>query len=128
MTGMRTDLAGRGRLISIIAAALLIISLFISAPSTGGIFIPPWDKLAHFAFYGAIAFLLAMGLGRSRLVSALLLTCLVGIADEAYQAILPERQADVMDLLTDFTAAVIVILFVKFATASTRQKNLLRDR
>lgn len=119
---MHINLAGRSRLISIITAALLVISLFISAPSTGGIFVPPWDKLAHLAFYGAIAFLLAMGLGRSHLFSALLLTCLVGIADEAYQAILPGRQADVMDLLTDFIAAVIVTLFVRFATAYPRKK------
>lgn len=110
------------RAMSIVAAALLVASLFISAPSTGGLIIPPWDKLAHFAFYGTIAFLLAIGLGRSRLFPALLLTCLIGIADEAYQAILPTRQADVMDLLTDFTAAVIVTLVVRFATAYPRKK------
>lgn len=121
---MHINLAGRGRLISIITAALLIISLFISAPSTGGMLVPPWDKLGHFAFYGTIAFLLAIGLGHSRLFLALLLTCSIGIADEAYQAILPGRQSDVMDLLTDVAAAMIVILLVRFATASTRQKHL----
>jgi VanZ family protein len=119
---MRTDPAGRSRLISIIAAALLSISLFISAPSTGGMLVPPWDKLGHFVFYGTIAFLLAIGLGRSRLFLALLLTCSIGVADEAYQAILPGRQSDVMDLLTDVAAAVIVTLIVKFAAASSRPK------
>lgn len=119
---MRINLANRGRLLSVIAAALLVISLFISAPSTGGLFTPPWDKLAHFAFYGTITFLLAIGLGRSRLFPALLLTCLVGIADETYQAILPGRQSDVMDLLTDVAAAVIVTLIVKFATISSQPK------
>lgn len=118
---MRIDLADRGRLTSIVAATLLVASLFVSAPSTGGIFIPPWDKLAHFTLYGTIAFLLSMGFGRSRLFVVLLLTCLVGIADETYQAMLPERHADFGDLLMDFAAAVIATWVARFAIAYPRQ-------
>ncbi len=120
---MHINLANRKRLINIVTAAILVIFLFISAPSTGGIFIPPWDKLAHLTFYGAVAFLLTKGLGHSRLFSVLLLTCLVGIADETYQAILPGRQADVMDLLTDFIAAAIVILTVRFTTTNKSRND-----
>lgn len=119
---MRIDLANWGRLMSIIAAALLVISLFVSAPSTGGLFVPPWDKLAHFIFYGIIAFFLAMGLGRSRLLAVMLLTGSVGIADEAYQAILPGRQADVGDMLMDFAAALVVTQVARFAMIYPSQK------
>lgn len=100
---MRTD--KRLRALSLLLAALLAATLFASAPATGGMIVPPWDKLAHFAFYGSIAFLLAMGLGSGRLLLAFSLACLVGIADEAYQSTLPGRHADLADLLTDFCAA-----------------------
>jgi VanZ family protein len=104
----------RTRALCIVVAALLVASLFVSAPSTGGMIRPPWDKLAHFAFYGSIAFLIAMGLGSGRLLLAFSLTCLVGIADEAYQSTLPGRFAEAADLLADFAAAAAAVFTVKW--------------
>lgn len=108
---MRTE--ARLRALCLGAAALLAASLFASAPATGGMLLPPWDKLAHFAFYGGLALLLAAGLGRAQLALAFSLTCIVGIADESYQAILPGRHADLVDLLVDFCAAGIAIAAMK---------------
>lgn len=103
----------RLRALSLLLAALLAASLFATAPSTGGMIVPPWDKLAHFVFYGGIATLLSAGLGRDHLPLAFALTCLVGIADESYQAILPGRFAEGMDLAVDFAAAAILTLAVR---------------
>lgn len=109
---MPTD--NRLRALCLLVAALLATTLFASAPATGGTIPPPWDKLAHFAFYGSIALLLSTGLGRAHLALAVSLTCLVGIADESYQAILPDRHADPVDLLADFCAAGLVAAAVKW--------------
>lgn len=117
---MRTEAPGFARALCIAAAALLVASLFASAPSTGGLIRPPWDKLAHFAFYGSIALLLAAGLGRTRLPLAFVLACLVGIADEGYQSTLPGRQAEAWDLLADFAAAALAILGMGLMRNRTR--------
>ncbi|MGH8619694.1 MAG: VanZ family protein [Burkholderiales bacterium] len=95
----------RIRLACCLLAAALIATLFVSAPSTGGLILPPWDKLAHLVFYGALAVLLTVALGPKRWVASLLAVCLIGIADEAYQSLLPGRHADWGDLAADFVAA-----------------------
>jgi VanZ family protein len=107
----------RLRALSLLLAALLAATLFATAPAAGGMIVPPWDKLAHFAFYGGIATLLAAGLGRNRLPLAFALTCLVGIADESYQATLPGRQAELADLLVDFAAAATLSLAARAMAA-----------
>jgi VanZ family protein len=86
-------------------AATLVLSLFASAPATGGVFVPPWDKLAHLAFYGTIAVLLTVALGPSRWIIAVVVVCLIGITDETYQSFLPTRQAGFDDLAMDVIAA-----------------------
>lgn len=92
-------------MLSFAVAVFMVMSLFLSAPSTGGLFTPPWDKLAHLGFFGCITLLLAVGFGRSRIHFALIAAVCVGIADESYQAFLPTRHADWGDLLTDIIAA-----------------------
>lgn len=86
-------------------AALMLLGLFLTAPYIGGLFWNPWDKLAHLGFYALVALLLSIGFGPRRWLPALLLACLAGTADEAYQLFLPGRSADLDDLLTDFAAA-----------------------
>lgn len=90
----------------------MVLSLFISAPSTGGILLPPWDKVGHFAFFGAVASLLAIGFGPSRWLLAFVVACLVGVADEAYQLMLPSRHAGLDDLAMDVVAAAIAVFVV----------------
>ena len=50
--------------LSFAAASVLVLSLFVSAPATGGLLESPWDKLVHFGFFGCVTFLLAIGFGR----------------------------------------------------------------
>jgi VanZ family protein len=88
-----------------VIAAALVLTLFASAPATGGIFIPPWDKFAHLAFYGTIAVLLTVAFGPSRWPVVVVVVCLIGAADEAYQSFLPGRQAGLDDLAMDVIAA-----------------------
>jgi len=87
-----------------------ILYLFVTAPAHGGLFVPPWNKLVHFAFYGGIALLLTYGFGRDRIHVAFILTVATGIADESYQIFLPTRHAAWGDLLTDIVAAACVAL------------------
>lgn len=100
----------RTRLTCCLLAAALVATLFVSAPSTGGIILPPWDKLAHFVFYGALAVLLTVALGSRRWVIAIVIVCLIGIADEGYQSLLPGRHADWGDLAADVVAAAAGVL------------------
>lgn len=104
----------RLQVLSVIAAAILVLALLLSAPHTGGLFAPPWDKLAHFGLFGCITFLLAIGLGRRRVHLAFIATVAIGIIDESYQAFLPTRQADWADLFTDVIAAACAALLVRY--------------
>lgn len=92
------------QVLSLAAASALVLSLFASAPSTGGILESPWDKLVHFGFFAFVTLLLAIGFGgRARL--AFIAAVLTGVADESYQAFLPTRHASWGDLVTDVVAA-----------------------
>ena len=95
----------RTRLACCLLAAALVLTLFVSAPGTGGVSVPPWDKFAHLGFYGAVAVLLTIALGPRRWVIAIAIVCLIGVADESYQSLLPGRHADWGDLAADFFAA-----------------------
>ena len=100
--------------VSLLSAAALAGSLFLSAPATGGVFTPPWDKLAHLGFFGTLGLLLCAGFGPRRLVWAFILTIATGAADELYQSFLPTRQADWGDLLTDVIAAALAVWLARF--------------
>lgn len=98
--------------LSLAAAAVLVLSLFVSAPATGGLLASPWDKLVHFGFFGCITLLLAIGFG-GRVHLAFIAAVLAGVADESYQAFLPTRHADWGDLLTDVVAATCAALLAR---------------
>jgi len=61
------------------------------------------DKLAHFAAYSVLGFLLARGGVRSRISLPLvvLIGILIGALDELYQSTIPNRVADVGDWIAD---------------------------
>lgn len=113
MPGIRMD-TGRivnnryMRLGSALAAIGLAIVLFPWADGFGrhGALGPPWDKLAHFAYYGAIAALLAIALGRRWFLGALLFVALLGALDEWNQFYIPGRQSSFFDWLADVLGAV----------------------
>jgi VanZ family protein len=93
------------RTLSLALAIVLVLSLFGSAPSTGGLIPAPWDKLVHFGFFGCLTLLLAIAFGHRNVLFAFIAAVAVGIADEGYQAFLPTRHADWGDLLSDVFAA-----------------------
>lgn len=108
--------------LSLAAAAVLVLSLFVSAPATGGLLESPWDKLVHFGFFGCVTFLLAIGFGGSRVHLAFIAAVLTGAADESYQAFLPTRHADWGDLLTDVVAAACAALLARhFLAGASRE-------
>jgi len=70
------------------------------------LFPPPFDKLAHFTYYGAIAVLLAHAVGIRWLWVPLLLTPLIGAADEWNQALIAGRDSSMWDWLADELGAI----------------------
>ena len=57
--------------------------IFLRADTGAGIPLPaPWDKLAHFLYYGTMALLLSHGVGRRWLWIPLVLVPVIGAADK----------------------------------------------
>jgi VanZ family protein len=99
------------RALCLLAAAFLVFNLFYvgTKPVAVGLFVPPWDKVAHFLFFSAIAALLWLGVnGRLPAIITLLVIAIGGL-DELHQATLPGREADVFDFATDTAAALCTI-------------------
>lgn len=80
----------------------MAITIFIRADSGAGIpLVAPWDKVAHFFYYGTMAFLLGHGVGRRWLWIPLVLVPAVGALDEWHQLSVPGRDASFFDWLAD---------------------------
>lgn len=96
------------RLGSALAAIGLALTLFAGADGFGrhGAWGAPWDKLAHFGYYGTIAALLAIALGRRWFLGALLFVALLGALDEWNQFYIPGRESSFFDWLADVLGAV----------------------
>lgn len=91
------------RCLSLLLAAVLL-GMFVwggNQPEAAGLINPPWDKLAHLAWFAVLACLLLVGLG-PRWMLAVAVFCLgVGLWDEWRQLSLPGRSAGWDDLLFD---------------------------
>ena len=87
----------------IAAALLMAATLFLGAHEIGRVnSVPPLGhKVEHFLYYGAMAFLIASGLGRRWFWIALLFVPLVGALDEWHQFYVPGRNASAIDWLVD---------------------------
>ncbi len=87
--------------------AVLLLGLFVwggNQPQAAGAVPPPWDKLAHLAWFATLAGLLRLGLPNlgMRGVLALALASLgIGLWDEWRQLALPGRHFGLDDLLAD---------------------------
>ena len=92
-----------------------------------GLFTPPWDKAAHFALFGSLAFLLSMSTHHQRPFGVVLAITVLGLADEWHQRFLHGRDAAISDWLTDVAAALIIVIVVtvvvKVIRRSTRSKE-----
>ncbi|MBT9538276.1 VanZ family protein [Thiobacillus sp.] len=85
-------------------AALVLLAAYVwgnSQPEAAGLIPPPWDKLAHMAWYAILASLLSMGLGRRAWPWVLVGTLLLGGWDEWHQFALPGRFPGVDDWVAD---------------------------
>src|SRR4029079_644914 len=72
--------------------------------------VPHWfHKIEHFFYFGAMAVLLAHGMGRRWFWIALLAVPLFGALDEWHQLYVPGRSGSVWDWSTDLAAAVVAV-------------------
>ena len=99
------------RRLCLTTAVLIAVSLFYlgAQPFAVGLFPEPWDKLAHFLVFAAIAVLLWVGTGGRRPLSIFCLVATIGALDEWHQGGLPGRSMDCADWLTDMAAAALAI-------------------
>ena len=64
-----------------LVAALILLAAYIwgnNQPVAAGLISPPWDKLAHLAWYATLAGFLVLGLGRRAWLWVLVGTLLLG--------------------------------------------------
>jgi len=93
---------GSGALAISLAAALFV---GVQGFGNGALFGPPWDKLAHFLYYGTIAGLFAHALGPQWHWGALLGAAFLGALDEWNQFYTPGRESSFFDWLADVLGA-----------------------
>ena len=92
---------------SALLASGLALALFLGADgfAKAAHLSAPWDKAAHFLYYGAIGALMAHALGRRWYWGALLAVALLGALDEWNQFSIPGRQSSFFDWLADVLGA-----------------------
>ena len=99
----------RGLALSIAIAVVGLLFYLGSKPIAVGLFLPPWDKLAHLVVFSAVTGLLWIALGGRLPLTIVGLMACIGALDEWHQAGLPGRSADYTDWLTDVAAAGLTI-------------------
>lgn len=104
------------------AAATLLVALAANLfyhgaqPYAVGLIPPPWDKLAHVAFFGGVAGLAWIafgGLGPGADLGAFVVAAGIGAIDEAVQSLLPGRSVDVIDLAADVAGAALAVWLLR---------------
>ena len=116
----------RARLLAVVTIALAGVSLFVlgAQPFAVGLFLPPWDKLAHIATFtviGAAAGVASNARGRLMLACCVAGALALGVMDELHQAYLPGRSASWADLAADAVGGLA-------GAATLRFFQLLTDR
>jgi VanZ family protein len=87
----------------------LVLFLGAGAADDVPLLAPPFDKLAHFIYYGVMAALLAYAVGVRWLWLPLVLIPVIGAADEWHQASVAGRYPSAWDWLADFLGAVMFV-------------------
>jgi VanZ family protein len=114
-----------------VAAAAMAVALFVGAEAAGQVplFPPPFDKLAHFSYYGVMAALLAHAAGLRRLWLPLMLVPLIGALDEWHQSLTPGRDPSFWDWVADATGTVaFVCAYWRRARRGNAADSAPRDR
>ncbi len=75
-----------------------------------GLIPSPWDKLAHAATFGTLAFALWLTLGRRLLLPCAVAVLVLACYDEWRQLMLPGREADIEDLIAN-TAGILMAVW-----------------
>lgn len=87
-----------------LGVALVLLVAYVwgnNQPEAAGLIPPPWDKLAHLAWYTTLSGLLLLGLGRRAWPCVLVGTLLLAGLDEWHQLDLPGRFPGIDDWLAD---------------------------
>jgi VanZ family protein len=81
---------------------LMVASLFIGGaqPGVGSLFAAPWDKLVHVMYFLVLASLLLYCVGLP-IALVIVISLMIGAADEIHQSMLPGRTAGWDDFLAD---------------------------
>ena len=98
------------RILCLIAFAVVLLQLFVLAepPLVRELADRTWDKLVHALAFGSFAMLLWVGVGFHSPVWNWLLITAVGAVDEFHQLFVPNRSADILDVVADMVGAAIV--------------------
>jgi VanZ family protein len=110
----------------IAAALLMAVTLFFGAHEIGKVNLVPhfFHKVEHFFYYGAMAFLLAHGLGPRWFWIALLAVPLIGALDEWHQLYVPGRNSSVYDWMTDVVGTVVAVyVYYRWIRRSERKEE-----
>jgi VanZ family protein len=98
----------------VIAAVGTSMLFYLGAqPFAAGLFLDPWDKLAHFVAFSAITALLWVGSAGRIPLALIVIVSSIGALDEWHQAGLPGRSMDIADLLTDMGAATLTVIILR---------------
>ena len=84
-----------------------------------------FHKMEHFLYYGAMALLLARGLGRRWFWIALFAIPLVGALDEWHQLYIPGRNSSVYDWIADLAGTIVFV--GAYWQLSVRKSNAVRE-
>lgn len=89
----------------------MVVILFVGAEKAAHVplFPPPFDKLAHFTYYGIVAALLAHAVGLRWLWIPLVLVPLIGAGDEWHQSMIVGRDSSVWDWVADGLGTVFAV-------------------
>lgn len=89
------------------------------------------DKVAHFLEYAIFAFLTFRSMNqlsnwtrlRTPFLISLLILAIFAVIDESLQSLIPGRNPDVIDYLSDLSGGVLVLALLWFATAQNRRSK-----
>ena len=106
---MPTETSAKPGILPGLLLGSILFGLFVvgSHPSSGGLLVPPWDKVVHFTVFAILAASMQARWPRLLPLWVIVLSVLIGAADELHQLLVPQRQADWSDGLADLLGSVI---------------------
>jgi VanZ family protein len=96
---------------STVFLVLVLMAIYFGGeqPGAGQLFLPPWDKVAHFVAFGAIGVLAGLAWPNMSLAKTLALVVAIGMSDEIHQLFIAGRVAGLDDLAADFFGGLVVL-------------------